>query len=85
MMKKKKFCLAGTILALAVLSGCGMARDGYIQDRPSSPLPTVAPMESPYISASPMPTQTPSDNQKTDMNTPQETPAPEQKQTEETR
>lgn len=49
-MKKIKFCLAAAILSLSVLSGCGMARDGYIEDRPYN---TPAPIESPAVTTAP--------------------------------
>lgn len=84
-MKKKRFCLAAAILALSVLSGCGMARDGYVEDSPSVSLPTAAPMESPYISASPMPTKNPVTDRDTDNGAVKETPEPEQNQDRETK
>lgn len=62
MMKKIRFYLAAAILALSVLSGCGMARDGYIEDAPHV---TTAPIESPYLPASPMPTKAPADEKPT--------------------
>ena len=57
-MKKIKFCLAAAILSLAVLSGCGMAQDGYIEDRPSQ---TTAPVESPAVTSTPRPSSKPSE------------------------
>lgn len=83
-MKRKRLALAGTILALTVLSGCGMARDGYIEDTPAAPRPTTAPMESPYISASPMPSERPSTDRDTEKESVRETPMPEQNQDRET-
>lgn len=62
MMKKIRFYLAAAILALSVLSGCGMARDGYIEDEPHV---TTAPIESPYLPASPVPTKAPADEKPT--------------------
>ncbi len=55
-MKKFKSCLAALLVCLPFLCGCGMARDGYIEDEPAQ---TRAPMESPYITASPAPTRMP--------------------------
>ena len=53
-MKKIKFCLAVAILAASVLSGCGMARDGYIEDLPAE---TLAPIETPFVTSTPRPTK----------------------------
>ena len=78
-MKKIKFCVAAAILSLSVLSGCGMAEDGYIEDRPSQ---SIAPIESPAVTSTPRPAKTPSEK---DMakNTPEvTTPAPDAQQTE---
>ena len=55
-MKKLKICLAVAILSLSVLSGCGMARDGYIEDYPAQ---TIAPIETPSVTKTPKPSQTP--------------------------
>ncbi len=77
-MKKIRFCLAAAILSLAVLSGCGMARDGYIEDRPAQ---TVAPIESPAVTTSPQPSKKPMEKD-TAGNTPvEETPVPDAQQT----
>ena len=78
-MKKIKFCLAAAILSLSVLSGCGMARDGYIEELPAR---TPAPTESPAVTAAP---RTSPKSGKKDMaeNAPEEiTPAPDARQTE---
>ena len=58
-MKKIKICIAAAVISASLLSGCGMARDGYINDTTE---PTRAPMESPYITATPRPTERPSQN-----------------------
>jgi hypothetical protein len=77
--KKIKFCLAAAILSLSVLSGCGMARDGYIEDRPAQ---TSAPIESPAATSTPRPEKKPSEKD-TAGNTPvDETPMPDAQQTE---
>ena len=55
-MKKLKCCLATLLVCLPFLCGCGMARDGYIEDRPAE---TLAPMESPVATAAPVPTRMP--------------------------
>ncbi len=82
-MKKKKSCLTALLLSLTVLSGCGMAEDGYIEDRPAQ---TRAPMESPYLSPSPLPTDTPLDEETADKDTDRETadvtPSPDDEQNE---
>lgn len=71
-MKKIKFCLAAAVLSL-LLSGCGMARDGFIEEKPSK---TREPIESPYITATPRPTERPSETQMTGNDSTEETPAP---------
>ena len=84
-MKKIKSCLAGLLLSLVFLSGCGMARDGYIEDLPAQ---TNAPMESPYIHVSPLPSDMHRDEE-TQMNgktstdrTVKESPTPDDEQDE---
>ena len=71
-MKKIKFCLAAVVLSL-LLSGCGMARDGFIEETPSE---TREPIESPYITTTPRPTERPSDTQMTGNDSTEQTPAP---------
>ena len=58
-MKKFKICLAAAILSLAVLSGCGMAEDGYIEDEPAH---SAAPIESPAVTTTPRPAKTPDES-----------------------
>ena len=77
-MKKIKFCLAAAILSLAVLSGCGMAQDGYIEDRPSQ---TIAPIEKPAATAAPKPTKKPGDKDTAGSASAAETPTPDAQQT----
>ena len=76
-MKKIKSCLVILLAAFSFLSGCGMVENGYIEDKNA---PTQAPMESPYISASPLPTLKPEEKKKaeteTDENAPNGSPAP---------
>lgn len=57
-MKKLKICVAAAAVSALLLSGCGMARDGFVRDNPE---PTLAPVESPYITASPKPTEKPAE------------------------
>ena len=71
-MKKIKFCLVAAVLSL-FLSGCGMARDGLIEEKPSE---MREPIESPYITTTPRPTDKPSDTQITGNDSTEETPAP---------
>ena len=73
-MKKIKFCLAAAILSMAVLSGCGMARDGYIEDEPAT---TAAPIESPFVTSTPRPSKKPSENGMAGNETVEETPLPD--------
>lgn len=77
-MKKIKFCLAAAILSLSVLSGCGMAQDGYIEERPSQ---TIAPMESPAITIAPRATNRPSEKDTSENTTVEQTPMPDAQQT----
>ena len=77
-MKKIKFCVAAAILSLSVLSGCGMARDGYIEDLPEQ---TVAPIESPAVSITPRPPTPPADTATADPPPAEETPTPAAQQT----
>ncbi len=77
-MKKIKFCLAAAILSLFVLSGCGMARDGYIEDRPPQ---TATPVESPAVTSTPRPSQKPSDKGTEEDLPIAETPTPDAEQT----
>jgi len=69
-MKKINFCLAAFALSL-LLSGCGMARDGFIGEMPE----TREPIESPYITSTPVPTDRPTDTHMTDGNDTEEMPA----------
>ncbi len=78
-MKKIKFCLAAAILSLAVLSGCGMAEDGFIEERPTQ---TPAPIESPAVTSTPRPAKTPSEKDAADHTPADVTPTPDAKQTE---
>jgi len=71
-MKKIKFCVAAAMLSL-LLSGCGMARDGIIEEKPAE---TREPIESPYITTTPRPTERPADKQMTGGDSTEETPAP---------
>ena len=79
-MKKIKSSLAALLLSLVFLSGCGMARDGYIGELPEQ---THAPMESPYLDVSPRPSDMHRDDDTETMeNTPtdpaaNETPSPD--------
>ena len=73
-MRKIKFCLAAVALAAALLSGCGMARDGYIEDLPAQ---TSAPLETPFVTGMPKPTKKPAENGLTDPYLVQETPLPD--------
>ena len=73
-MSKIKFCLASLALAAALLSGCGMARDGYIEDLPAQ---TLAPLETPFVTSTPKPTKKPAENGVTDPYLAQETPFPD--------
>ena len=73
-MKKIKFCLAAAILSLSVLSGCGMARDGYIEDLPAQ---TVAPIESPAVTSTPRPAKKPAENRPADDEFVEGTPLPD--------
>ncbi len=73
-MKKFKFCLAAAVLAAALLSGCGMARDGYIEDEPAQ---TLAPVETPFVTSTPKPTKKPTENGMTDPALTEETPLPD--------
>ena len=70
-MKKIKFCVAAAILSMAVLSGCGMARDGYIEDYPAE---TIAPLETPFVTSTPRHTKNPAENRQTDDAFAEETP-----------
>ncbi len=72
-MKKIKFCVAAVALSL-LLSGCGMARDGIIEEKPAE---TREPIESPYITTTPRPTERPADTQMTGGDSSEETPAPD--------
>ena len=72
-MRKIKFCLASVMLAAALLSGCGMARDGYIEDLPAQ---TPAPLETPFVTITPKPTKNPAENGMADPNLAEETPLP---------
>ena len=82
-MKKTKSCLACLLLSLVYLSGCGMARDGYIEDLPAQ---THAPMESPYIDVSPLPSdmhrdeETQTNGKTSTDHTVKETPVPDDEQ-----
>lgn len=71
-MKKIKFCLAAVMLSL-LLSGCGMARDGFIEETPHE---TREPVQSPYITTTPRPTERPADTQMNNGGTADTTPAP---------
>ena len=73
-MKKFKFCLASVVLAAALLSGCGMARDGYIEDEPAQ---TIAPVETPFVATTPKPTKKPAENGMTDPDLADESPFPD--------
>lgn len=73
-MKKIKLCLAAAILAASVLSGCGMARDGYIEDLPAE---TLAPIETPYVTSTPRPTKKPAEDASRDDKIVEETPLPD--------
>ena len=73
-MKKIKFCLAAVALAAALLSGCGMARDGYIEDYPAE---TITPLETPFVATTPKPTKKPAENGLTDPALTEETPLPD--------
>ena len=73
-MKKIKFCLAAAILAATVLSGCGMARDGYIEDYPAQ---TAAPIETPLVTVSPKPEKNPAENAPKADPSVKETPVPD--------
>ena len=73
-MRKIKFCLAAVVLATALLSGCGMARDGYIEDLPAQ---TPAPLETPFVTITPKPTKRPAENGITDPSLTEETPLPD--------
>lgn len=77
-MRKIKFCLAAAILSLAVLSGCGMLRDGYIEDYPAQ---TTAPIESPAVTLTPRPAKKPADNSMEEIDPAEETPAADTQQT----
>ncbi len=77
-MKKTKLYLAAAILSLSILSGCGMARDGYIEDTPAQ---TLAPIESPAVATTPRPSKKPAEND-TEVYAPAEmTPTPDARQT----
>ena len=76
-MKKIKFCLAAAILSLAVLSDCGMPRDGYIEDQPSQ---TAAPIESPAATAMPRPSNKPEERDMAENTPVEETPMPDAQQ-----
>ena len=76
-MKKIKFCLAAAILATALLSGCGMARDGYIEDLPAQ---TTAPVETPFVTSTPRPTKKPATDAPMGDDTVEETPLPDDAQ-----
>lgn len=73
-MKQIKFCIAAAILSMAVLSGCGMARDGYIEDHPAE---TIAPLETPFVTITPQPSKKPVENRPTDNGFVEETPLPD--------
>ena len=77
-MRKIKFCLASVMLAAALLSGCGMARDGYIEDLPAQ---TVAPIESPAVTSTPRPAKKPSEKDTAENAPAEETPTPDAQQT----
>ena len=77
-MKKIKFCLAAAILSLSVLSGCGLARDGYIEDQSAS---TAAPIETPAVTSTPRPTKKPSEKDTAENDPVAETPLPDAQQT----
>ena len=72
-MKKIKFCLTAVVLSL-LLSGCGMARDGFIEEKPTE---TREPIDSPYITTTPRPTERPADTQMTGGDSAEGTPAPD--------
>ena len=72
-MNKLKFRAAAAILSLAVLSGCGMARDGYIEDPPAE---TLAPVETPFVTGTPRSEKKPAENGMTDDGLADETPLP---------
>ena len=73
-MRKIKFCLAAVVLAAALLSGCGMARDGYIEDLPAQ---TSAPLETPFVTSTPKPTKKPAENGMADDQIIEGTPLPD--------
>ena len=78
-MKKIRFCLAAAILSLFVLSGCGMAEDGFVEDRPYQ---TIAPTGSPVVTSTPRPAKKPFEKD-TAQNAPADvTPAADAQQTE---
>ena len=77
-MKKIKFCLAAAILSLAVLSGCGMASDGYIEDRP---VHTAAPIETPAVTTAPQPSKKPVEKDPAGNSPAEESPMPDAQQT----
>ncbi len=76
-MKKIKFCLAAAVLATTLLSGCGMARDGYIEDLPAQ---TPTPVETPFVTSTPRPTKKPASDASTGEKTVEETPLPDDAQ-----
>ena len=73
-MKKIKFCLVACVLSF-MLCGCGMEGDGLVTDLPRE---THAPVESPYITSTPRPTDRPMGMDNTDGSNTDETPAPEE-------
>ena len=77
-MKKIKFCLAAAILSLSVLSGCGLARDGYIEDLPPQ---TAAPIETPAVASTPRPSKKPTEKDTAENAPVAETPLPDAQQT----
>lgn len=72
-MKKFKFCLAAAMLSL-MLCGCGMEGDGLVTDLPRE---TRAPVESPYLTSTPRPTDRPIGLDEEDDTDTEETPVPE--------
>ena len=62
-MKRTRKAVLGILAAVTLLSGCGMVEDGYIRDTPA---PTTAPVQSPYLPVSPIPTLRPETDHGTD-------------------
>ena len=73
-MKKIKFCVAAAVLSALVLSGCGLARDGYIEEHPDHML---TPAETPFVTTAPETQKKPAEKRPAEEDITPETPEPD--------